>query len=343
LSVPANSHALPDSIRDVEYEALESALLQTTRGRAFLGEFSRRNRQSDTMAVLAAIEKLEGAMRKHAPNEEVERFRGDVLEMANRISDTRSQIASIGADDANSGAISLAKGELDAIVQSTQAATDRILEMAEEIQEIAWTLREGGFPIETCDAIDQRATNIYLACSFQDLTAQRTRKVTDAMQFLEARISRMIDIWGFSRDELSVPAEPITMLHGPTDSGLKQDEVDAAFHLNAAKIAGASPESFPELSVVDVDDLFDSTEIDEAVIEPSPEPPLVAPATDAVLEAPAPAMDAEIITLPSATIAPIEVTQPAAPKSTEDELATLGGKLAGLDALPARQRIAEFE
>jgi hypothetical protein len=34
-------------------------------------------------------------------------------------------------------------------------------EAAEEIQEVAWTLRERGTDIQLCDKIDQRATDIY--------------------------------------------------------------------------------------------------------------------------------------------------------------------------------------
>src|SRR4029077_20174775 len=71
-----------------------------------------------------------------------------------------------------------------------------ILAAAEQVQEIAWTLRERGADSAICDALDQRATDVYSFCSFQDLTGQRTRKVVDVLQFLEDRIRAMIEIWG---------------------------------------------------------------------------------------------------------------------------------------------------
>src|SRR5262249_30355095 len=67
---------------------------------------------------------------------------------------------------------------------------------AEQIQEVAWMLRERGADGAICDALDRRANDIYSACSFQDLTGQRTRKVVDVLQFLEDRIRAMIEIWG---------------------------------------------------------------------------------------------------------------------------------------------------
>jgi hypothetical protein len=42
-----------------DYEAIEAAVLESPRGRWFLGEFTRRNRAADTLMLLEAIRKLE--------------------------------------------------------------------------------------------------------------------------------------------------------------------------------------------------------------------------------------------------------------------------------------------
>ena len=47
-----------------------------------------------------------------------------------------------------------------------------------------------------CDELDRRATDIYTACSFQDLTAQRTTRIVNTLRYLEGRIEAMIEIWG---------------------------------------------------------------------------------------------------------------------------------------------------
>jgi chemotaxis protein CheZ len=238
LSIAQPSAA--SEISDAEFSAIESALLNSGRGRAFLTEHARRNRLSDTQTVLSAIERLEHSTRPHDPAADVQRFRTDVLEMARRIADTRQQIVALRSEEDEDTTFGRARGELDAIVQATESATGSILEAAEQIQEIAWTLREGGFAVETCEAIDLRSTNIYLACSFQDLTSQRIRKVIDAVQFLEGRINQMIDIWGFSADELQPPATSAGALAGPSHDGLKQDEVDLAMGVPVAAAAPAA-------------------------------------------------------------------------------------------------------
>jgi chemotaxis protein CheZ len=133
-----------------------------------------------------------------------------------------------------------ATAELDHIIDATQKATLDILAATEEIQEVAWTLREQETDIGLCDKIDQRATDIYTACSFQDITGQRTDKVVRALRFIEQRINAMIDIWDV--DEIAAKVDDIPsrmqsfassalrekadLLHEPHGKGLKQDDVD---------------------------------------------------------------------------------------------------------------------
>ena len=51
-------------ISEVEYQTIESALMETERGRLFLTEFARRNRMTETQALLAAICRLEQAVER---------------------------------------------------------------------------------------------------------------------------------------------------------------------------------------------------------------------------------------------------------------------------------------
>jgi len=102
-------------------------------------------------------------------------------------------------------------------------------------------LRERGTDIELCDKIDQRATDIYTACSFQDITGQRTEKVVKALRFIEQRINAMIEIWGvddiaFKVDDIAAKMKSFAetlrdddrLLSGPPKKGdgLKQEDVD---------------------------------------------------------------------------------------------------------------------
>ncbi len=53
-----------DEVREHDYEALHAALSASARGRAFLTEYTRRNRNADTEAVLDALSRLETLVHK---------------------------------------------------------------------------------------------------------------------------------------------------------------------------------------------------------------------------------------------------------------------------------------
>jgi chemotaxis protein CheZ len=216
------------TLNEADYAAIEEAVLETTRGRWFLAEYARRNRQADTQMLLTAIGRLEDVIRGSSALNAADRLRGGLVDMAKAIAQTRAEIAAIKPADAG-GRFDEAKEELDSIVQTTEQATSDILAAAEQIQEIAWTAREQGLTPATCDFLDRQATDIYTACAFQDLTGQRTRKVIQILRYLEARIQAMIDIWGAEASaeaQAAVIAQPL--LSGPAKpgEGLAQADVD---------------------------------------------------------------------------------------------------------------------
>lgn len=242
----------PSPIRASDYEALENALLQSTRGRWFLDEYSRRNRTADTQMLLDAITKLESSFVRQNMDGHSDRVRHELIEMSEAISQTRREIAAIKTPHEDSQLIT-ATEELDAIVKSTEKATSDILEAAEDVQETAWVLREKGVDRETCDRLDQRATDIYTACSFQDITGQRTGKVVGVLRYLEKRVNSMVDIWGL--EDLEIREGTIGnsrkdshLLNGPQrdGNGLAQADIDSV--LQDGMDATPAPESTPPLA-----------------------------------------------------------------------------------------------
>ncbi|MGH6866054.1 MAG: hypothetical protein ACREDO_07800 [Methyloceanibacter sp.] len=127
--------------------------------------------------LLDAIARLETAVLKPQGKDAPASFLGELVEMSEAIARTRREIAQIKPPHRFDKPLILASEELDQIVEATEKATSEILSAAEEIQEVAWTLREKGMDVENCDRIDQRATDIYTACSFQDITGHRIAKV----------------------------------------------------------------------------------------------------------------------------------------------------------------------
>lgn len=225
----------PPVLSQADYEAIEAAVVETARGRWFLAEYARRNRHADTTMLLAALARIEAAVRGESSVKAIDHVRFDLVEMAKAISRTKAEIASIKPDAEQHGKFGEATEELDSIVQATETATSDILAAAERIQEIAWTLREQGLESEVCDIIDAKATDVYTACSFQDLTGQRTRKVIQVLHYLESRINAMIGVWGLEGAMAAEAAESgrarsgeAALLNGPArpGQGLDQSDVD---------------------------------------------------------------------------------------------------------------------
>jgi hypothetical protein len=218
------------TIGQAEYEAIEAAVLETARGRWFLAEFARRNRTADTQVLLEAIGRLEQAVVAERSAQDLERLRFDLMEMAKAIAMTKSEIAAIRPADHQQSHLLAASEALDAISRTTERATSEILESAEHIQEAAWTLREDGANAGLCDELDRRATEIYTACAFQDLTAQRIAKIVHTLRYLEGRINAMIDIWGGAGPAAPAgppawPAQDLVLMEDhPAD--LSQNDVD---------------------------------------------------------------------------------------------------------------------
>jgi chemotaxis protein CheZ len=237
---------VPMPLSEADYEAIEAAVVETNRGRWFLAEYARRNRHADTKMLLTAIDRLEAAIRGERTAESVDRIRFDLVEMAKAIARTKAEIAAIKPDGEQPGKFGEATEELDSIVGATEAATSDILAAAEQVQEIAWTLREQGLEAEVCDLIDAKATAIYTACSFQDLTGQRTRKVIQVLRYLEGRINAMIDIWGLDGAMAAEAAETArarageaALISGPATPGPGLDQADVDVVMGPA--AGAAP------------------------------------------------------------------------------------------------------
>jgi hypothetical protein len=263
--------------------------METDRGRWFLNEYAKRNRHADTQVLLTALSRIEKSVTQHREPTEIDRFRLDVMEMSKAIARTHAEIAAIKPDDSTGGRLFLASGELDSIVLATESATSDILAAAERVQEAAWTLREAEADEALCGMLDERATEIYTACSFQDLTSQRIRKVIDALGFLEKRVNAMVDIWQFGDDPAqSDPVVQATTAETDLFSSMSQADVDfvlvedgiggPAHHSNHAELDMASPVHQPEPSVfaqsgpdVDLELVTASDDIDEMLFS-QPEP-----------------------------------------------------------------------
>jgi chemotaxis regulatin CheY-phosphate phosphatase CheZ len=221
-----------------EYSIVEDALAANARGRAFLRMRDQRARAVAAEEVKRLMRSLVASMKgatatpeKYSPTH-IHILRQELQEMSVYIQQTRSEIAALRPDDSGNNRIMAATGELDAIVTATERATSDILNSAERIQALTARLPKTDETKQIRDELDAQITEILTACSFQDITGQRTTKVVNTLHYLEKRVNSMIEIWGV--DSLKTAADDIGdtrpdahLLNGPSLEGVSQDDVDA--------------------------------------------------------------------------------------------------------------------
>ncbi|MGO4572318.1 hypothetical protein [Microvirga sp. 2TAF3] len=76
----------------MDYGAIEAAVMETARGRWFLREYAKRNRNADTEAVLAAVAGLEKKLVEEKAARTMDQIRASLLDMASAIGETKADI-----------------------------------------------------------------------------------------------------------------------------------------------------------------------------------------------------------------------------------------------------------
>ena len=247
-------------IDEDEFLRMEEAISSTAQGRAFLRMRDRRTRllatdewrrlgeefgrQLDRLSAVEPRQAADGASSGDAAHLRI--LRQELHEMSAYIQQTRNEIAALRPDDAGTNRIMAATGELDAVVTATERATTEILNAAERVQDQTAKLHRlvsgNAEALERVDAIEAQCIEIMTACSFQDITGQRTTKVVNTLRYIEQRVNTMIEIWGIgaaaasSADARSSHRKPgddrpdAHLLNGPAlGDGIDQAAVDEMF------------------------------------------------------------------------------------------------------------------
>jgi chemotaxis regulatin CheY-phosphate phosphatase CheZ len=264
--------------------------------------------------------------------------------MSEAIARTKAEIAAIKPSEDSMGKIEDAAVELDAIVSTTEQATSEILASAEQVQEIAWTLREQGTETAVCDRLDELMTQTYTACSFQDLTGQRIRKIVNVLNFLEARIEAMNLIWG-KHDSVAVageaPSMEASLLNGPAlpGQGLQQFAVDELLD-PVPPIPNPPPAVELEAIVQENDIVWEDTPVDdEAKQESAAEAAARLIAENMASEEP---LTAEDVVAIEAEIAEEEIT-PLAPAVAAPPATGMRGKASATSAPAPIEKLSAIE
>ena len=130
-----------------DYDAIREAFMETARGRWFLGEFAKRNRNADTSMVLDAVAKIEETLAAQRQPVVEDRLPEALVEIRRAIRE--AETIAIAACD-------------PAAIEARLAAIPRGVRI---IKEISWRWREIGADGRICDLIDSQLASIEAACA----------------------------------------------------------------------------------------------------------------------------------------------------------------------------------
>lgn len=130
-----------------DYDAIREAFMETARGRWFLGEYAKRNRNADTAMVLDAVAKIEETLAAQRQPVVEDRLPEALVAIRRAIEDAESAAG---------------KAFDPAALEASLAPIPRGVRI---IKEISWRWREIGADGRICDLIDSQLASIEAACA----------------------------------------------------------------------------------------------------------------------------------------------------------------------------------
>ncbi len=171
---------------------------------------------------------------------EIKVLKTELTGLFHYIQRVRQEIAALYKPAEDDNRFASMSEQLDAIVRATADATNTIMAAMEENEKIVSEVKKGladAALAAKLDKINDNASAVFEACSFQDITGQRIGKVAMSLAYVEKHVNILIDTWGRGEVEKTEvkPDQAKTsdeqLLHGPQleGKGVTQDEIDKLF------------------------------------------------------------------------------------------------------------------
>jgi hypothetical protein len=201
---------------ETEYRAIESALLESARGRWFLAEHSRRARRLDTLSLQDAIAKLQSSMRE--PPALLGQLQHEIEGLQDLLKETRAALVKKPIDPEGS-------------VPGTVSGPNGIIAAAEGMHELAWSLHRQEIDVETCEQIARQASMIYAMSVRHAAESERVQQLTSALDGALARLDGLLETVGHESqlDTYSMPPidddepDPAPSFAAPTTADAADD------------------------------------------------------------------------------------------------------------------------
>jgi hypothetical protein len=234
--------ALP---REEDYAAISEAFMETSRGRWFLGEYAKRNRNADTSMVLDAVARIEQSLaaQKEESLAAQQQAAADTGQAEAKLAEAKlaeAKLAEVLA--AIRGAVETAQasaiGAIEDLALEQKLAPVR--KGARVIREIAWRLREIGNDGRICDLIDSQV-GVIEAGAAQISSVEAKAALDAAFASIAERFAE------FSDDEAAAPVSEApapaaeAAVNSPSPAPQEMTSVAAVETIKAANAQEAAP------------------------------------------------------------------------------------------------------
>src|ERR1700704_2512818 len=157
-----------------DYDAISEAFMETSRGRWFLGEYAKRNRNADTRMVLDAVARIEESMAaQRQPAAEADSGLAEALAAIRRAVDEGRAAAFAAVDNL-----------------ALEESLAPIRKGIRVIKEIAWRWREIGADGRICDLLDSQTSSIEGACG-QIASGDPLEALSAAFDVIEKQLAEL--------------------------------------------------------------------------------------------------------------------------------------------------------
>lgn len=145
---------------EADFQAIGEAFMETARGRWFLEEFTKRNRNADTAMVLDAVARIERSIAAQRQQQD------QTPEPSSQLPEAMAAVRTIIAAARTSAEAALSGTAIDDALAPSRKC-------ARVIREIAWGLRESGADGRICSLLDSQVDAINAACDHASASTLR--------------------------------------------------------------------------------------------------------------------------------------------------------------------------
>jgi len=226
-----------------QYEALESAVMESARGRWFLAEYAKRNRAADTTMLLDALKKLENVA--SGSPAKADKPQPDIEQLACAIKAARSEIASTHNDLLPDGGYLPSDAALyDRIALDARLASSEIARRSMSLRVIAGGLKAATAEEEHVEAVEANARSLETLSWSQEVLSERIAKAMGLLSHIDEALT------GFSGKQDTAALVERQMPYFSRDEDLFDPAPDPAIKpLEAVAEVAASPEK-PRIVVI---------------------------------------------------------------------------------------------